>query len=420
MTIEDFILVRRPLHHAIAHQEWNQLRRYLTEEVAMPSQDPMHDAVQKSDGCGLSPLMLAVKNEAEPAILRALAAHGADPGQEDNNGWTVLDWSNHICHQADVTSSTWHRKHGHRVVKSFLLQLLPPVLEFSIVDLRRETLSVLSPKARSKVLLVAAFSLASVPPVPSQDASLPCVLPQVDKMIEAMPAAIPVAFHLNGQCVKDLLSENKEAKRMIAGLCGERYQARHVQLNINSTHVERALLQSTKSAKLIAQLVLSHPKTLFLLPVLQAKDANGDGVGDSWAFVRQVLEASKRDSAGGKPAQNLVTLFDDHTATKESFEILKKLHNGEANGEQQRGQPKPKVGCTAGTSVEKLSRFAELAEEHGCAFIVSDSKTCSDQKETSLLSDIVSAVHEWESHRHLASTTEDFAARSRAGTLVTL
>ena len=445
MSIEDFILVRRPLHHAIAAQEWNRLRQYLTEDVALPSQDRMEDAVQKSDGCGLSPLMAAVLHRAEPAILRALAAHKADLEQEDNNGWTALDWSNHVCAQPDVMSLPWHSQHTYKVIKSFLLELLPPCLEFSF-DLQtlasvpsekagEETLRLLSPKARSRVLLVAAIEIGHGLSEGSSDEefkrSVTAELDRVDQIIKAMPAlpaATPVAFHLNQQGVSLLLSEkaDEQAQYLIGSLCGERYRAQHVQLNINSDGVPKRLFlsnadpsQTKKIAQSIAQLAIRHPKTLFLIPVFQAEDSDGSGALDSWLFVSQVFEASKRDTAGGKlPAKNLVALFDDYDSVGEVLEKLRRLFansdreaDGEPKAKQAKWEPrKPKVGFTGGTSAEKLSQYEQLAEEHGCAFMVADSKRSSSYKvegykllEGKSCRDIVNGIYVWEDQRCLTA-----------------
>ena len=303
MSIDDFVMARRPIHASIARGEWTRLRRYLTEEVALPSQENLQLAMQKCDGQGLSPLMLAVDCFAEVALLRALVATGVDPDQEDNHGNTVWKRLRSSSNSPEAKSPQRRQLHGD-ILKflSKLRKLCQPRLEFGICGLDRtfpkENLKKLLdlPEGLSPddcvVVLVAAFQLAyqgfpwapakGYEPEPSLEGrrypngeTYPA-WHEIQEMIAEMPG-IPLSFHLNEsqKCpyVSSLLRGDAEALKLVDVLCCKKpYHARHIQININATGVPSDLFmmsedeeKSHKSALQIAELARRYSNTLFLI-----------------------------------------------------------------------------------------------------------------------------------------------------------
>ena len=134
---------------------------------------------------------------------------------------------------------------------------------------------------------------------------------EIDDMIESMPAGTRLAFHLNETdkypYVSSLLQGVDDFLRLVDVLCNK-YNARHIQININARGVPPQLFttpgaESAKSAQQIARLANQYPQSLFLVAVFQRKDADGTVLSDSWPFMRAVLESSAAQSSERQPAR---------------------------------------------------------------------------------------------------------------------
>ena len=100
---------------------------------------------------------------------------------------------------------------------------------------------------------------------------------EIDKMIEAIPET-KLSFHFNEtedwKYVSWLLQGEKEMLRLIDVLCGERYKARHIQININARGLDPNFfnigdVSGKTGAMVIASLAAKYPETIFLLPVFR-------------------------------------------------------------------------------------------------------------------------------------------------------
>ena len=414
----DFVWALRPVHTCAVRREWSLLRRYLAGDTPLPSGEELSASLRKSDGRGMSPLMIAVDCLAEVGVLRALVVKRADIEQQDNEGYTALDWSN----RKRVSALSEEERRKHREINQFLLKACPPRPEFGIcgldITLPEDLLPKLfTPPPRSKIVPVAAFQLAYQgfpwnpavnyrPEDPLKERRYPngATYPawhEIDSMIAAMPPGTRLSFHLSEseKCryVSSLLQGEDSALRLVETLC-KQYNARHIQINISADFVSTKLYMRgpdsewDKSAKQVAKLAREHPNTLFLVPCFKRSEDE-----DSLPFICKILQTSASQSADKKAAKNIVTFFDNSGGQGKTPDAVPEVPE-----DVQTQVVGFTGGMTADNVTEWLSRYDRKAEQLRVPYFICDAQTgfreCKQRSEpidTGSLSDLMQKVYLW-------------------------